>query len=231
VGNRDEGEGGTNTGRLSAVDPAFQTIPVHTKWAPRIRRCFPAPPGYVIVARDYDQGELKVVACVADESTMLGAYKDGKDLHALTGADFLGISYEEMTRLKVSDPEKFANARQAAKPANFGLLYGQGEDGFRIYSEQNYGVKMTAQEAHIRRELFFKRYPGLLTFHQVYKSFARKHGYVRSPLGRIRHSIQRRAKGCKCPDTRVFVGPSSVDTGGRAPKGLNKNCTSIRRCP
>lgn len=187
VGNKDEGEGGTNTGRLSATDPAFQVVPKHTKWAARIRRCFPAPPGYLISERDFSQGELRVVACVANETSMIEAYRAGRDLHALTGSDYLNLTYEQMMSLRESDPEKYDLARQAAKPANFGLLYGQGVDGFQLFSANNYGVHMTTKEAEERRNLFFRRYPRLVKYHEEYKAFARKHGFVPSPLGRVRH--------------------------------------------
>src|SRR6185295_9889753 len=95
VGDRhDKDEGGAKTGRLSCKAPAFQTIPKHTKWAKRIRRCFPAPPGYVVVERDYSQGELRVIACIADETNMIAAYRQGKDLHAKTAGPFRGYDYD-----------------------------------------------------------------------------------------------------------------------------------------
>ena len=187
AGNRDEGEGGTNTGRLSAVDPSFQTVPKRSTWAKRIRRCYVTPPGHVMVERDFSQGELRVVACIADEPDMLKAYRDGVDLHALTGAAFLGLSYEEMCDLKHKDKEAFDQARQAAKGANFGCLYGQGAEGYRVYSEKSYGVVMSFQDAEERHAIFFKRYPGLLRFHNLYKKLAHRDKQVVSPLGRIRH--------------------------------------------
>jgi len=183
-----DGEGGTNTGRLSAKDPAFQTIPKHTKWAKPLRRCYIAPPGHVVVERDYSQGELKVVACIANERNMIKAYLEGKDLHALTGGGVAGYTYEQMMELKISNPDLYDLVRQSGKPANFGLLYGMGAEGFMIYAYNNYGVKLTLQQAEkIRFDFLNVLYPGLVTYHTKYKAFAHKHGFVRSPLGRIRH--------------------------------------------
>jgi len=163
------------------------TVPKHTKWAKRIRRCYIAPDGHLVVERDYSQGELKVVACVANEQVMLQAYKDGKDLHVITGGKAAGLTYEEMMALKVSDPELFAKYRQQGKPGNFGLLYGMGAEGFQIYAFKNYGVYFTMEEATAFHAAFFATYPRLLTYHSSYKAMAKKEGQVRSPLGRIRH--------------------------------------------
>lgn len=192
AGNKDEGEGGTNTGRLSVKDPAFQTIPKHTVWGKRLRECFPAPPGFMVLECDYSQGELRVVACVAGETNMIQAYKEGKDLHAVTGGSIGGFSYETMMEYKAmsEDSAEFAlyeKLRQQAKAGNFGLLYGMGVEGFMEYARLNYGVVMTYEEAEKVRNLFFATYPGLVSYHETYKTFAKKHGYVRSPLGRVRH--------------------------------------------
>lgn len=187
AGNKDNDEGGTNTGRLSAKDPAFQTIPKHTKWSARLRECYPAPPGYLILERDYSQGELKVVACVANEQNMIAAYLAGKDLHALTGGETMGLSYEQMMALKISDPLKFEDIRQRGKPGNFGLLYGMMAEGFIAYA-RGYGVHLTLEQAEeFRYQFLHVLYPGLTEYHKKYKAMAHKYGYVRSPLGRIRH--------------------------------------------
>jgi DNA polymerase I-like protein with 3'-5' exonuclease and polymerase domains len=179
-------EGGTVTGRLSAKDPAIQTVPKKTKWGKLLRKIFKAPPGYVMLERDYSQGELRVVACIANEQAMIQAYKEGKDLHVLTGAYIVGMTYEAVMALKETDPAKFDAIRQPAKPANFGLLYGQGAEGFMHYAWSNYRVKMTLEEAEHARNRFFQLYPQLPRYHEEYKAFAHKYGYVTSPLGRIR---------------------------------------------
>lgn len=187
AGDKAEDDGGTNTGRLSAKDPAFQTIPKHRKWGKLIRRVFPAPPGYVVLESDYSQGELRVVACVANEPTMLQVYREGKDMHTMTAAKANGYDYVDMVALKKENPELFEMLRQRAKPGNFGLLYGMGAEGFQIYARRNYGVIMTLQEAQDFRNAFFDSYGGLITYHEEYKAFARRYGFVRSPLGRVRH--------------------------------------------
>lgn len=187
VGNQDEGEGGARTGRLSCKAPAFQTVPKHTKWAERIRRCYPAPPGYVVVERDYSQGELRVGACIAHEDNMIAAYKAGRDLHVDTAAPFAGYTYESLLALEKTDPHTFEETRQLGKAGNFGLLFGMREDGFVNYARLNYRVELTREEAKTFRDGFFKKYPKLEVYHEQYKRLAREHKYVRTPLGRIRH--------------------------------------------
>ncbi|QIN95308.1 DNA polymerase I [Stenotrophomonas phage vB_SmaS_DLP_3] len=187
AGDKADGEGGTNTGRLSCRDPAFQTIPKHNKWAKAIRRCFPAPDGMLVLENDYSQGELKIIACLADETNMIESYRSGKDLHVVTSGRFAGYDYEQMMQMKKDDEDRFDAIRQLGKAGNFGLIYGMGVDGFMIYARDNYGVQLTSQEAAAFRNGFFESYPRLLEYHARYKAFAKKHGYVRNPLGRIRH--------------------------------------------
>jgi len=188
AGNKDNDEGGTNTGRLSCRDPAFQTIPKHTKWAKRLRECYIAPPGHLVVERDYNQGELRVFACLANEMVMISSYLKGMDLHSVTSGKFSGYTYEQMMNLSKTDPDLFASIRQLGKAGNFGLIYGMGDDGFLVYAVDNYGVKdFTITQAHDFREGFMGTYPGIPGYHIRQKNLAREFGQVRSPLGRIRH--------------------------------------------
>lgn len=187
VGNQEEGDGGARTGRLSCKAPAFQTVPKHTTWAQRIRRCYPAPPGYVVVERDYSQGELRVIACIADETNMIAAYKAGRDLHIETAAPFAGYTYEGLQALEHTDLHTFEETRQLGKAGNFGLVFGMREDGFVNYAKGNYGITLTWDEAHEFRESFFERYPRLSAYHDTYKQMAKQTKQVRTPLGRIRH--------------------------------------------
>jgi DNA polymerase I-like protein with 3'-5' exonuclease and polymerase domains len=186
----DEGSGST-TGRLSAKDPAFQTIPKKTKWAKRLRECYPAPEGKVILQIDYSQGELKIVACLAPEPTMLASYEQGLDLHAVTGAKLAQVDLATFLTWKDNDDDAlaalFEKHRGNAKPANFGLLYGQMAEGFRQYAWSNYGIKLTIKEAEQMRDAFFELYPGLLNYHQNMRTFMHANECVVSPLGRIRH--------------------------------------------
>lgn len=190
----DDGEddaSGTVTGRTSCKDPAFQTLPKKTAWAKRLRECYIAPKGKVMVQLDFSQGELRVVACVADEKQMIMAYEKKLDLHAVTGAKLGGVELEEFLSWKDHDDktlaEKFDDLRGKAKPANFGLLYGMGWEGFKAYCWAQYGLILTDFEAQQMRDAFFELYPGLLNYHDAMRNFAHLHKHVRSPLGRVRH--------------------------------------------
>lgn len=184
-------ETGTDTGRLSAKNPAFQIIPKKTKWAKRIRECYPAPPGKVVLALDFSQGELRVVACVGNEKNMISAYEQGLDLHAVTGARLGGVSYEEFLTWKDNDDAKleamYEEFRGRAKAGNFGLLYGMGVDGFIAYAWANYGLKLSYAQGEEIRNAFFTLYPGLSNYHDTQRAYVRAHEYVRSPLGRVAH--------------------------------------------
>lgn len=163
------------------------TIPKHTMWGKRIRRVFKAPDGMLVLENDYSQGELKVIACIAHEETMIHAYQNNMDLHVATSAFVAGLTYEEMVALSKSDPDKYDALRQLGKAGNFGLIYGMGVEGFIDYARAQYGVTLEHSAAAEFHAGFFKKYPALPNYHKQYKEFARKYGYVRSPLGRVRH--------------------------------------------
>lgn len=190
-GSGDDDDAGTNSGRISIKDPALQTIPKKTKWAKPLRRGFIAPPGYVFFSGDYSQGELRLAADFSNEEKMIWAYNNSMDLHAVTGAGLADIPVEEFMSYKESDDKDlvkiFEVNRQKAKGANFGLLYGMGAEGFQLYAETAYKVKMTLAEATEARDKFFATYPGLLPWHERTKALALQQGYIMSPLGRIRH--------------------------------------------
>lgn len=187
VGDQEEGEGGAITGRLSCKAPAFQTVPKHTFWAPRIRRCYIAPPGYVVVERDYDQGELRVIACIANETNMLAVFKSGRDIHVDTAAPFAGYTYDSLMALQQTDQHLFEETRQLGKAGNFGLCFGMKEDGFVIYARVNYGVELEWEQAHEFRETYFQKYPRLPIYHKAARNYAKEHKQIRTPLGRVRH--------------------------------------------
>lgn len=177
-------DSGTDTGRTSCKDPAYQTIPKHTKWAKPLRRVYVPPPGHVILKLDFSQGELRITACVANEPTMIMAYKNDMDLHSITAAELVGNTLEEFMLLPDGEREEL---RYGGKAGNFGLIYGMGAEGFMNYARVSYGVILTLAQAIEFREKFFRLYKGLVDWHDTYKKLARKYGYVRSPLGRIRH--------------------------------------------
>lgn len=163
------------------------TIPQHTEWTNDIRRCFPAPPGMRIVGKDYSQGELRILACVAMEPTMLEAYRNDIDMHALTGGHVNGFTYEQMMEMKLKDPKLFKKIRQGGKAGNFGLIYLVSHAGYQAYAHAKYQVEMTIQKAEEDHSAFFQKYPGVTSYHQTYIKYAHQHGFVPSPLGRIRH--------------------------------------------
>ena len=187
----DDDDSGTVTGRLSAKGPAIQTLVKKNKWAKKLRACYPAPPGKAVLSVDYSQGELKVVACIANEEKMLDAYLKGLDLHAVTGAKLGGVSLEEFLPWQSSEDAKLSalydKYRSNAKPANFGLIFGMGPPGFQAYAWANYGLKLSDSEAQAIHSAFFEMYPGLLDYHDHQKKLVKINKMVRSPLGRIRH--------------------------------------------
>lgn len=141
---------GANSGRMACAKPNLQNLPRDARY----RRCFVAPPGRVLVKADYSQIELRIAAKVAGEERMIEAYRRGEDLHTLTARSILG------------KPDVTKADRQLAKSVNFGLLYGMGYRGFRIYARSNYGVELTEAEARDYRERFFQAYPGLARWHR-----------------------------------------------------------------
>ena len=122
---------------------------------------------------------------------MIQAYLDGLDLHAVTGAKLAGVDFKEFVTWKDSEDAALAalyeKHRGNAKPANFGLLYGQMAQGFIAYAWANYGIKLTLEEGEKMRDAFLQLYPGLLDFHERQRNLVRIHQEVRSPLGRLRH--------------------------------------------
>lgn len=188
-------DSGTVTGRTALKDPALQTLPKHTSWAKKLRKGYIAPPGYVIVSCDYSQGELRVTACVANETNMIQAYNDGLDLHLKTGANLNGYDLDDLLKIPKKLPDGKDNPeyaimkklRQGGKAGNFGLIYGMSAGGYQVYAESTYGVVLTEEEANNQRNTFFDMYPGLTAWHREFKGHAKDHGFVRSPLGRVRH--------------------------------------------
>lgn len=152
----------TATGRLSSSDPNLQNIPVRTELGKEIRKAFVAPDGYKLVALDYSQVELRIVAHLANDEKMLQAFKDGADIHQKT-ADEIGIT------------------RREAKAINFGVIYGMGSYGLA----QDTG--MSQSDARAFMEQYFALYEGVARFMEETKEIAREKGYVETLFGRIRN--------------------------------------------
>lgn len=163
------------------------TVPKHTKYAKRLRRGYPAPKDYVWVEWDFSQGELRIAAVIAKEPTMISLYLEGYDQHMVTGGRLNGYSIADMLEMKVANPAKYKMLRQGGKAGNFGLIYRMTAKGFREYARTTYGVILTLEEAERAVQIFFDLYPEILTWHDRQITFAKTHGYVRSPLGRVRH--------------------------------------------
>ena len=161
----------TTTGRLSSSDPNLQNIPIRTEEGRRIRDAFIPEDGHVLVAADYSQIELRLLAHVADLSTMKQAFADGVDIHALTASEMFGVSLEDM------DPA----TRRRAKAINFGIIYGISAFGLA----NNLGISRTEASAYIKS--YFEKFPGIKAYMDAAKAEAREYGYVKTLFGRKCH--------------------------------------------
>jgi DNA polymerase I-like protein with 3'-5' exonuclease and polymerase domains len=139
------------TGRMSCKAPNLQQIPRDVAY----RRCFVAKPGHVLIKCDFSQIELRIAAKVTGDQRMLAAYQAGEDLHTLTAARFLGVGAEAVTK----------EARQMAKPVNFGAIYGLGPRSLRLKARADYGKEMTEAQARGFLDAFFAQYPGVRVWH------------------------------------------------------------------
>jgi DNA polymerase-1 len=172
--------GGTTTGRFSCYSPNIQNPPRDKSF----RELFSAPPGRSIIVADYEQIELRIAALVSGDKNMLEIYKRGQDLHKMTAATTADVPSEEVTK----------DQRQAAKPVNFGLLYGQGYRGLARYAKATYGVNMTENDAKLAKEAFFKAYPDLRSWQQSAAQEAERTKRVVTPCGRTR-DFNKEARG------------------------------------
>lgn len=160
----------TATGRLSSSDPNLQNIPVRTELGRKIRRAFVAAPGTELVACDYSQVELRVVAALAKDKKMLQAFTSGADIHTTTAAEIWGVDPKDVTK----------DQRRAAKAINFGIIYGQGPMGL----SRSAGISFAEAKDFIAK--YFDTYKGIKTYLEVTKVKVRKNGYVETLFGRRR---------------------------------------------
>ena len=156
------------TGRLSSSDPNLQNIPVRTGEGRRIRQAFVAKPGSVLLAADYSQIELRIMAHLSSDEGLLQAFSDGTDVHRATAAEVFGV-----TPLEVS-----ADQRRSAKAINFGLIYGMSAFGLA----RQLGIARGAAQEYI--DLYFQRYPGVQAYMEATREQARAQGYVETVFGR-----------------------------------------------
>ncbi len=162
---------GTSTGRISSSNPNLQNIPIRTEIGRDVRRGFIAPPGYVLLAVDYSQIELRVLAHISKDETLLEAFSQGQDIHAATAAAVYGIDVKDVTY----------EQRSFAKRVNFGLIYGMG--AFRLARDSD----LTLAEANEFIETYFQRLPRVRDYIEQPKQKARDPEGVRTLFGRVRH--------------------------------------------
>ena len=156
------------TGRLSSNDPNLQNIPVRTPQGREIRKAFIAPPGSVIVSADYSQIELRIMAHISQDASLLDAFAKGLDIHKATAADIFSLPIEEIS----------SEQRRYTKAVNFGLIYGMGAFGLA----SQLGIERGAAQQFIDK--YFARYPGVAEYMQATRESARANGYVETVFGR-----------------------------------------------
>jgi DNA polymerase-1 len=173
----------TVTGRLSSRDPNMMNNPKRSKSAVRVRRLIAARKGYLLLAADQEQSELRWAAHVSNAKSMIRVFSRNEDIHVNTAASFLKAQGKQW---KDSSKEEQDISRRNAKPVNFGMLYLMQSQGLVTYAKVEYGVDMTTEEAQTYIDIWFGEYPELRVYHEQTIEFGRKHGYVESPLGRRR---------------------------------------------
>ncbi|MED5296414.1 MAG: DNA polymerase I, partial [Pseudomonadota bacterium] len=158
----------TATGRLSSSDPNLQNIPIRTDEGRRIRQAFVARPGYRIVAADYSQIELRIMAHLSGDKGLLSAFADDKDIHAATAAEVFGVGLDKVS----------SDQRRSAKAINFGLIYGMSAWGLgrQLHIEQS--------QAKTYIDRYFDRYPGVARYMERIRAQAAEDGYVETVAGR-----------------------------------------------
>ena len=157
-----------STGRLSSSDPNLQNIPIRNAEGRRIRQAFIAPTGYKILAADYSQIELRILAHLSGDQRLLHAFAEGEDIHRATAAEVFGTSPDQVTH----------EQRRSAKAINFGLVYGMSAFGLG----RQLGIERGMAQAYVDR--YFERYPGVKIFMDEIRNLAREQGYVETVYGR-----------------------------------------------
>ena len=160
------------TGRLSSNNPNLQNIPIRTERGRQVRKAFvPRDENYILLAADYSQIELRIIAALSEEDTMIEAFKNGMDIHASTASKVFGVPLEEVTR----------EQRSNAKTVNFGIIYGVSAFGLSNQTD------LSRTEAKELIDTYYKTYPKLRNYISEQVDFARENGYVQTVLGRRRY--------------------------------------------
>jgi DNA polymerase-1 len=184
-------QSGAATGRLSSSDPNLQNIPIRTDDGRRIRKAFVAPPGRRLMACDYSQIELRIMAHLSEDPGLIRAFEQGVDVHRATAAEVFGRALEEVT----------ANERRAAKAINFGLMYGMSAFGLA----RNLGIDRGQAQDYVA--LYFSRYPAVRDFMERMRVQAREQGYVETLFGRrlYLNDIHARNQGLRAGAERAAI--------------------------
>ncbi|WP_434997340.1 DNA polymerase I [Vibrio scophthalmi] len=161
----------TATGRLSSTDPNLQNIPIRNEEGRRIRQAFIAPHGYKILAVDYSQIELRIMAHLSGDKALLEAFREGKDIHAATAAEIMGTTIDLVS----------SEQRRRAKAVNFGLIYGMSAFGLA----KQLGIPRGEAQDYMNK--YFERYPGVMQYMEDTRSAASEQGYVETIFGRRLH--------------------------------------------
>jgi DNA polymerase I len=161
----------TTTGRLSSTDPNLQNIPTRTEEGRRIRRAFVSAPGFTLISADYSQIELRILAHLSQDPTLVEAFASDQDIHVRTATEVLGVGADALD----------AEARRLAKVINFGIIYGMGPQ--RLAGEL--GIPLGEASAYIKR--YFERLPGVRNYLEGTLRNAREQGYVSTMYGRRRY--------------------------------------------
>ena len=184
-------QAGAATGRLASSDPNLQNIPIRTEDGRRIRKAFVAPPGRKLVACDYSQIELRIMAHLSEDAGLLDAFASGADIHRATAAEVFGCRLDQVS----------ANERRAAKAINFGLMYGMSAFGLA----RNLGIGRGEAQEYIAT--YFSRYPGVRDYMERTRQQARDQGYVETVFGRRLYLeyIQRGTQGQRAGAERAAI--------------------------
>jgi len=156
------------TGRLSSSDPNLQNIPIRTEEGRRIRQAFVPPTGHVLLAADYSQIELRIMAHLSADESLLNAFKEGRDVHSATASEVFDTALEDVSK----------DQRRSAKAINFGLIYGM--SAFGLAKQLGIGRK----EAQTYIDIYFDRYPSVKQYMDNTRLIAKEQGYVETVFGR-----------------------------------------------
>ena len=168
------------TGRMASSDPNLMNIPKRSKLAPKVRKLLCARPGYLLLATDAAQAELRWMAHIAQEPTMIEVFKTGRDIHTETAKSIIDVPWDTLAS------EKQKEARRNSKAINFGLLYGMSLKGFMDYAKKEYGVVLSRLDAERWISIFFNKYNKIPIYHRNTIAICKKDGYVDSCFGRRR---------------------------------------------